>query len=159
MHYFIGHDCTSPHGRARYLAATGAHIAHMLRDAIEDAGAGYYNIPAEVVNAHHLRPDDAGNPDYQAWVKERVQEARSCFAAGRDYLARVENFRCRMAGYAYIQRFEGVLDAIEAEGYRLRADYPERKRFGSAAHMLASAWWMALSNRPAEAISGSLPAR
>jgi len=30
----------------RYLAVTGAHITHMLRDAVEDAEAGYYNIPA-----------------------------------------------------------------------------------------------------------------
>ena len=49
MHYFIGHDCASPLGPTRYLAVTGAHITHMLRDALEDVEAGYYNLPAELV--------------------------------------------------------------------------------------------------------------
>jgi hypothetical protein len=56
-------------------------------------------------------------------------------------MARVENCRCRIAGYAYIARFEIVLDAIEREFYRLRADYPERKNGRSALKM----GWAALS--------------
>jgi hypothetical protein len=60
-------------------------------------------------------------------VRSQVQLARHHFSAGRTYLARVENLRCRLAGYAYIARFEVVLDAIEKDNYRLRPAYPERK--------------------------------
>lgn len=147
LHYFIGHNCASPQDETRYLAVTGAHVTHMLRDTLEDAEAGYYNIPRELVTAHGLAPWDVAHPVYRDWVRERVKLARECFRIGRDYLARVENLRCRIAGYAYIRRFEVVLDCIEQEGYVLRADYPERKRFGRALEMLGTALWMALKRR------------
>jgi hypothetical protein len=51
MHYFIGHNQYAPHDEARYLAPTAAHIAHMLRDTFEDAAAGYYNAPRELLAA------------------------------------------------------------------------------------------------------------
>src|SRR5262245_28465508 len=51
LHHFIGHNCASPHGQIRYTAVTGAHITHMLRDALEDANLGYYNIPSELIAA------------------------------------------------------------------------------------------------------------
>ena len=117
------------------MAATGAHITHMLRDALEDAEAGYINLPREVIEVGRIDPADTSNSVYRAWVMGRVEEARECFRAGRSYLAQVKNLRCRLAGFAYIARFEGVLDAIEREGYRLRADYPERKSAGSVLRM------------------------
>src|SRR5262249_5244598 len=49
LHYFIGHNDPAPLCHERYLAATGAHIVHMLRDTFEDAEAGYFNIPSEVL--------------------------------------------------------------------------------------------------------------
>jgi phytoene/squalene synthetase len=147
LHYFIGHNCASPKDETRYLAVTGAHVTHMLRDTLEDAAAGYYNIPREVVTAHGLAPWDVEHPVYRDWVQARVDQARECFRIGRHYLARVENLRCRIAGYAYIYRFEVVLDCIEREGYVLRADYPERKRSSRALEMLGTALWMALTNR------------
>jgi len=127
LHYFIGHHDWSPQYKSRYLAVTGAHITHMLRDAVEDTGVGYYNIPQEYLNQHNFLPTDVDHDAYRAWVQQRVQLARDCFAQGKIYLARVENLRCRLAGYAYIARFEVVLDAIEKDNYRLRAAYPERK--------------------------------
>jgi len=127
LHYFIGHDDGSPQNHLRYMAATGAHITHMLRDTLEDAEAGYINLPRETIDAGRIDPTNTGNSVYRAWVMGRVEAARACFRAGRAYLAQVKNLRCRLAGYAYIARFEGVLDAIEREGYRLRTDYPERK--------------------------------
>lgn len=147
LHYFIGHDCGSPRDQTRYLAVTGAHVTHMLRDALEDAAAGYYNIPREVVAANGIAPWDVESRAYRDWVQERVTMARACFGAGRDYLARVENRRCRIAGYAYTRRFEVVLDCIEREGYLLRAQYPERKGRGRKAEMIGSALWMALKHR------------
>ena len=138
LHYFIGHRCPTPQSEARYLAASGAHVAHMLRDALEDNRAGYFNIPREHLEAHSIAPEQVDSPAYRAWVQKRVRLARQCFAAGKAYLSQVENFRCRLAGYAYIARFEGVLEAIEREGYRLRADYREYKSAGSAAGMLWS---------------------
>jgi phytoene/squalene synthetase len=127
LHYFIGHDCFSPHDEGRYLAVSAAHITHMLRDTVDDLAAGYYNIPREVLDAGHISPADVASTPYRAWVKERVRTAQGYFEAGRDYLRRVQNPRCRLACCAYISRFTGVLDLIEQDGYRLRSSYPETK--------------------------------
>ena len=159
LHYFIGHQGASPRGEARYLAATGAHIAHMLRDTLEDAEAGYYNVPREVVTANRLAPWDVGSQAYRDWVKARVHKARACFRLGRDYLAQVENLRCRIAGHAYIYRFEGVLDCIEREGYTLRAGYPEGKGYRRGLEMFGRALWMALKYRQPASASPALPIR
>ena len=135
MHYFIGHCCHSPHDETRYLAVTGAHITHMLRDTFDDVQAGYYNIPCEVLEANHISPQDIQHKAYRAWVQSRVQLARESFNAGREYLARVQNPRCRMAGFAYTARFGWLLDTIERENYCLRPEYTERKSFGAGLHM------------------------
>ena len=127
LHYFIGHDEASPYNKNRYLALTGAHITHMLRDAMEDTAVGYYNISQEFLQAHGITPAHIHHPAYRIWVHNRVQQARRYFAAGKRYLAQVENPRCRLAGYAYIGRFEVILKAIEKDDYWLRAAYPERK--------------------------------
>jgi phytoene/squalene synthetase len=127
LHYFIGHHGSSPQDETRYLAVTGAHITHMLRDAVEDTAVGYFNIPNEFLETHGITPTDVNHNAYRLWVQERAQLARRCLAAGRTYLARVENRRCRLAGYAYIGRFELVLDLIEKDAYRLRPAYPQRK--------------------------------
>jgi phytoene/squalene synthetase len=131
MHYFIGHDNYSPHNEARYPAVTAAHITHMLRDTFDDIQAGYFNIPREVLDANHISPQDVESDAYRAWVRSGVQLARTYFKAGREYFNRVESPRCRLAGFAYIARFECVLDLIEREGYLLRAAYPERKGLGA----------------------------
>ena len=115
MHHFIGHSRRAPKGSQRYQAVIGAHITHMLRDTLEDAAAGYYNIPSEVLAAHQIKPDEIHSPAYKSWVKTRVQQARKCFQEGRIYLAQVESPRCRLAGYAYMHRFERVLTTIERE--------------------------------------------
>jgi hypothetical protein len=68
-------------------------------------------------------------------VKSRAQLAREYFEAGKDYFARVQNLRCRLACFAYIARFEWVLDTIEREGYHLRPQYNERKSIGAGLRM------------------------
>ena len=159
MHYFIGHRCASPQGEMRYLAVTGAHITHMLRDALEDAQAGYYNIPREFVAASGIDPADVESKAYRNWVKVMVRKARACFRMGRDYLAQVENLRCRIAGYAYIHRFELALDCIEREGYLLRTQYPECKSRGRKVETIGWALWMALKRRQPAYVSPALPVR
>jgi phytoene/squalene synthetase len=155
MHFFIGHDSYSPQGEIRYQAVTGAHITHMLRDALEDAEAGYYNIPREIITTHGIAPWDVRSKVYREWVKARVQTAHACFNVGRDYLAQVENLRCRIAGYAYIRRFEIVLDCIEHEDCLLRAVYPERKTAAKKIGTLGWALWMALNPRHPSSASTS----
>ncbi len=135
MHYFIGHNSSSPHDETRYRAVTGAHITHMLRDTFDDLQAGYYNIPQEVLEAAHIQPHDTGHPEYRRWVQSRVRLARQCFNAGRHYLDRVEEPRCRLAGLAYMSRFERVLDTLEQEDYCLRPAYNERKGIGAGLQM------------------------
>ena len=140
MHYFIGHCCYAPQNESRYLAVTAAHITHMLRDTVDDVQAGYYNIPRVVLVANEMLPGDVNRDAYRAWVKSRVQLARSYFKAGREYLNQVQNPRCRLAGYAYAARFEWLLDTFEREGYLLRPQYAERKRFGTGLRMILSAF-------------------
>jgi phytoene/squalene synthetase len=141
LHYFIGHNDASPHDETRYLAVTAAHITHMLRDTIDDAAVGYYNIPREYLQSHGIRPSDVHSDAYRAWVRSRVDLAREYLRAGKAYLRQVENVRCRIAGYAYVSRFEVVLDAIERDNYHLRYDYPERKSANARLRM----GWSALS--------------
>jgi phytoene/squalene synthetase len=151
MHYFIGHGCYSPQDESRYLAVTAAHITHMLRDTFDDVRAGYYNIPREVLDANRITPGDVRSDAYRAWVKNRVQLARRYFKAGRAYLDRVENPRCRLAGYAYAARFEWLLETIEHEGYLLRPQYEERRSFSTALRMAASTVFSMLPVHGAEA--------
>jgi phytoene/squalene synthetase len=142
MHYFIGHDCSSPHDKTRYLAVTAAHITHMLRDTFDDIRTGYFNIPREVLEANHILPQDVHNDAYRAWVRSRVELARAYFKAGRKYLGHVENLRCRLAGFSYIARFEWLLNTIENEGYCLRPQYNEWKSLRGGLRMS----WSALSS-------------
>jgi phytoene/squalene synthetase len=153
MHYFIGNKSYSPHDETRYLAVTGAHIVHMLRDTFDDMQAGYYNIPREVLEANHLQPQDIHSQAYRAWVQSRVQLARKCFQAGRGYLARVEEARCRLAGLAYTARFEWLLDTIEQENYCLRPEYTERKSLGTGLQMGLSTLSALINWRRAESLS------
>ncbi|MBN1427983.1 MAG: squalene/phytoene synthase family protein [Anaerolineae bacterium] len=144
LHYFIGHYCASPRGDWRYRAVTGAHIAHMLRDTLEDIEAGYYNIPREIIDASGIAPWDVASKPYRSWIESQVRLARSHFKIGKDYLAQVENTRCRIAGYAYMNRFETVLDSIEQDSYCLRTHYPECKSLPAGIEMIGSAFSLAL---------------
>jgi hypothetical protein len=80
-------------------------------------------------------------------VQSRVELARKCFQAGRNYLARVQNPRCRLAGFAYTARFEWLLDTIEQENYLLRSAYQERKSLTTGWRMVASVF-SSLIGRP-----------
>lgn len=147
LHHCIGHGTASPHDGTRYAAVTGAHVAHMLRDLVEDLDAGYVNVPAEVLDAGAASLDDLHSPAMRGWVRDRVELSRACFAVGRRYLERVEDPRCRLAGHAYTARFEWVLDAIEADGYRLRAGYPERATLHGGLRIASDAGRSALDAR------------
>lgn len=136
LFHFIGHDEQPPRGEARYQAVRGAHIIHMLRDTVEDNAAGYVNVPGEYLAANDITATDLESPPYRAWVEQRVRLARACFDDGRAFMAEVPNRRCRLAGHAYIARFEWLAEVITDDGYRLREAYPQRKS-------AAAALWMA----------------
>ena len=152
LHHFIGHGEFAPHDETRYLAVSAAHITHMLRDTYDDMQAGYYNIPREVLEANHIGPQDVHSDAYRLWVKGRVKLAREYFEAGRSYFARVQNLRCRLACFAYIARFDWLLDTLEREDYFLRPEYGERKRLGTGLRMS----WVALSSTLNSRGSGDL---
>ncbi len=142
MHYFIGHDSPPPEPEIRYHAVTAAHITHMLRDAREDIQAGYFNVPLEYLQNNDISPSDVDNQAYRKWVCGRVKMARQHFITGRETLAQVKNWRCRLAGFAYSARFEWMLRTIERENYCLRSEYPERKCLGAGLWM----FWNTLSS-------------
>jgi phytoene/squalene synthetase len=125
MHHFIGNGDAAPHDETRYLAVSGAHILHMLRDTYQDVRAGYFNIPREVLEAHSIGPADVHTDGYRAWVEGRVQLARAHLDAGRAYFARVQSARHRLAGLAYIARFEWLIETLEKEDFSLRPRYAE----------------------------------
>ncbi len=142
IHYFIGHDDYSPRDEARYLAVSAAHITHMLRDTFDDLQFGYFNVPHEILAANHIRAQDVQSLAYRAWVKSRVRLARQYFKDGKDYFAQVENSRCRLACFAYIARFEWLLDTFEREEYCLRPQYNERRSAATGMRMI----WQSLSS-------------
>ena len=131
MHYFIGSRAVAPYNDLRYMAATGAHIVHMLRDTYADLQAGYFNVPREVLEAHAIETTDVRSAPYRAWVEGRVRLARACFAAGRAYLPRVPSRRHRLAALAYIGRFEWLTEVLEDEDFVLRTHYARRGRITS----------------------------
>jgi phytoene/squalene synthetase len=130
--HFIGHGTDAPAGEARYAAVRGACVVHMLRDLVEDVGNGYVNVPAEYLAARGVTAIDPDDPAIRDWARQRLALARDCFREGWAYIARLPNRRLRLAGYAYVARFEYVARLIERDGYRLRAAYPERKSAASA---------------------------
>lgn len=126
MHYFIGGSCAAPRDETRYLAVSGAHILHMLRDTYPDMRAGYFNVPREVLEAHSIGPADIHTDAYRTWVQGRVERARADFDAGRRYFARIQSGRHRLAGLAYIARFEWLIEKLEQDAFRIRRRYDER---------------------------------
>jgi phytoene/squalene synthetase len=136
MFYFIGHLDPPPSGETRYHAVYGAHVIHMLRDMVDDIAVGYINIPVEIIEAEHISLDNLHSMPFRKWVFERVQLAHMYFEAGRKYIAKVKNMRCRLAGFTYLARFEWMLRTIERDQYCLRHKYPERKS-------LRASLWMA----------------
>jgi phytoene/squalene synthetase len=137
IQYFIGNGHPYPVTEDRYLAATAAHIVHMLRDMVLDIADGYINIPREYLEAHAISPEDVDSPPFHAWVRGRVEQARRYFREGKRYLDELDVLRCKIAGYWYCARFEGVLDTIERDGYILRAAYNERHKLSA---WLKMAW-------------------
>jgi phytoene/squalene synthetase len=131
----IDHDELAPRNPGRYQAVRGAHIAHMLRDMLEDIDLGYINLPTEVLHAGQVSLDDLQSQAARQWVMERVRLAHQCFIAGRKYFEQVKSLRCRLAAYAYLARFEWMLHVIERDGYRLRRAYPERKGISATCWM------------------------
>jgi phytoene/squalene synthetase len=131
IQYFIGNrhpHLTSPN---RYLGATAAHIAHMLRDLIADVADGYINIPREYLEEHGIDPNQVTSPALRTWVRSRVDLARAYFREGKACLDELVVLRRKIAGYWYAARYEGVLDAIERDDYVLRAEYSERRRLSA----------------------------
>jgi phytoene/squalene synthetase len=143
LRYFIGHDEHFPRDETRYLAVSAAHIIHMLRDSYDDVQAGYFNFPREVLDAYAISPFDIDSPACCKWVREQIELAREYFRVGKLYFYRVRNLRHRLAGIAYIARFEWLLETIEREGFILRRDYPERKSLRTALKM---AWLTLVSS-------------
>jgi hypothetical protein len=127
MHHFIGNGTAAPADDTRYMAVSGAHILHMLRDTFEDVRAGYFNVPCELLEANAIGPEEVHSDAYRSWVAARVKLASACLDAGRSYFARVEDRRHRLAGLAYMARFDWLIDTLEREGFRLRPAYRERR--------------------------------
>ena len=128
IQYFIGNGHTYPGTDNQYLAATAAHITHMLRDMIEDIDDGFVNIPREYLEAHDISLVDGDKYMIRDWARGQVERARDLFRDGQRYLDELDFLRCKIAGYWYCARFECVLDAIERDDYMLRPSYHERHK-------------------------------
>jgi len=126
IQYFIGNGHPYPKTQERSLAVVGAHIAHMLRDTLEDLPAGFVNIPAEDIQERGIQLDDVESESFRTWVREQVERARACLQAGKRYIDTLDVLRCKLAGVWYCARFDRILNAIQRDGYCLRRLYPER---------------------------------
>ncbi len=123
IQYFVCNGYPYPESENRYLAATGAHIVHMLRDMADDIQSGYFNIPSEKIEFNQKNVLQFDSPLMRFWVEARVQQARQYFSEGKKYLDELSILRCRIVGYWYCARFENLLDTIEHDGYVLRSTY------------------------------------
>lgn len=141
IQYFIGNGSDYPATDGRYSAATGAHIIHLLRDTKPDTADGFINIPREYLEAIDIGPDDMDSPPYQAWVRQRVEEARHHFKEGKRYLDQLDVLRCKIVGHWYCARFERVLETIEQDDYHLRPVYEERHNLSTWLKIL----WLGVS--------------
>ena len=135
MHYFIGNGTRAPHDETRYQAASGAHIVHMLRDTYADVRAGYFNVPRDLLEVASIGPADVRCDAYRAWVRERVSAARAAFAAGQSYFSHVESRRHRLAGIAYMARFQWLIEALERNDFTLEEEYPEQRSLATGPRM------------------------
>jgi phytoene/squalene synthetase len=135
IQYFVGHGHPYPTDENHYLAATAAHITHMLRDMVEDVAEGFINIPREYLEAHSISASDWHSPAFRAWVRERVELARAYFREGKRYLDELQVLRCKIVAHWYCARFEGVLDAIERDDYVLRPRYDKRRKLSAWLHI------------------------
>ena len=95
----------------------------MLRDTYVDLRAGYFNIPGELLEGHSIGPEDMHSDAYREWVEARVRLASMYLEQGKAYFARVQNVRHRLAGLAYVARFEWLIETLEREEFRLRPEY------------------------------------
>lgn len=136
IQYFVGNGHPYPTSDQQYLAATGAHIAHLLRDTWIDIEDGFINIPVETLDKHNLKPESFSHAAYKDWVRERAIHARQLFNEGKRYLDSLDVLRCKIVGYWYCARFEGVLDSIERDGYVLRESYDDRKKLSAWLRMI-----------------------
>lgn len=148
IQYFIGNDQPHPNSPDRYLAATAAHITHMLRDMSDDLAEGFFNVPREWQETHNLNLTannigsvDLNDPSLRAWVRNQVELARADFRVGKRYLDELNVLRCKIAGYWYCARFECVLDVIESDDYVLRPRYDQPGKLSAPLKM----GWLALS--------------
>lgn len=125
--YFIGNGHPYPRTPNRTQAVIGAHVTHMLRDTLEDLPVGFVNIPAEDIESRGILLDDVESEPFRLWVREQVEQAKSCFREGKRYIDSLDVLRAKLAGVWYCARFECILNAIQRDGYRLRSDYPESR--------------------------------
>jgi hypothetical protein len=135
MHHFIGTRDHPPDHPSRYLAASGAHIVHMLRDTYPDMRAGYYNAPGELLDGHAVGSELIHSDPYRRWVAARVTLARERLEAGKAYFAQLACARHRLAGLAYIARFEWLVETIEREDFLIRPAYDERRSLSTGIRM------------------------
>jgi phytoene/squalene synthetase len=158
IQYFIRNGHPYPAADNHYLAATAAHITHMLRDMVEDAAQGYFNIPCEYLKAHGIGPKDMDSPKFRAWVRGRVELAREYFREGKRYINSLDVLRCKIAAHWYCARFEGLLDIMERDGYVLRAEYGRRRKLSTwlrMAVLAASVTLQHMARRGRRASKGS----
>jgi phytoene/squalene synthetase len=137
--YFIDCNSTQTDSADRYRAGIGTHLAHMLRDYCQDIENGYINIPKEYLDTHKLMPSDIDNPLFRLWVKDMVRRARMDLARGRKYIAtNVPGFRSKIAAYWYCCHYDGILDQIERDEFRLRVSYPNINKLDNYLRIIKS---------------------
>ena len=104
--YFVGNGHPYPINEYQYLAATAAHITHLLRDMLRDIADGFINIPREYLEENGIGPEHIDSYPFKSWVKERVVQARDYFRDGKIYLDELDVLRSKIVGHWYCARFD-----------------------------------------------------
>ena len=127
MHHFIGHGRRHAHDEAGTWPCRARTSSTCCATRYDDLQAGYFNVPREVLEAASIGPGDTDSDAYRAWVAARVELAQRYLDAGRSYFRSVECRRHRLAGLAYIGRFDWLTQTIARDGFRLRPAYDDAR--------------------------------
>ncbi len=126
--YFIDNENIAPRNRTNYLLVRGAHIAHLLRDMVDDIREGFINIPTEYLEQNNVDEIDLLSIPIRKWVEKQAILAQNLLVKGKEQIFRQKSLRRKIAGSWYSARFEVVLDAIIRDDFLLRENYPEHRK-------------------------------
>ncbi len=93
--------------------------AHNLRDFVEDASIGHYNIAEEDISKYGVDPTKIAREPLRIWAREKTEEALELMRSGQRQVKGKQPLRCYVAWNAVCTKYSQVLLRIRANDYDL----------------------------------------